>query len=145
MKTLVQIAVNRSLYLPLQSPTLPTTAGILLSFYPFHNSIESSNSSILQKLLLVHMSTSIRNIAVAGATGNTGPTVLETLASSGFNIVVLSRNPAAARTKLGGVYDIIEVDYNDLESLQSSLTGQDAVVVCGVSMYAILKTRLHLL
>lgn len=91
------------------------------------------------------MSASIKNVAVAGATGNAGPAVAGSLAASGFNVRVLSRNAESARSKLGGIYDVVEVQYDNLDSLQFALTGQDVVVVCGVSMYAIHETLISLL
>ena len=89
------------------------------------------------------MSSSIKNVAVAGATGNTGPTVVETLVASGFNVTALSRSTANARAVLSEDYRIVEVDYHDHDSLRSALKGHDAVVVCGVSMYAALCAILH--
>ncbi|PLB52318.1 NAD(P)-binding protein [Aspergillus steynii IBT 23096] len=65
-------------------------------------------------------------IALAGASGNLGPAVLEQLLNAGFEVTVLTRenkdNKFDTRAK------VAQVDYNSLESLTSALTGQDVVV-----------------
>ena len=82
----------------------------------------------------VKMSTLIKNVAVAGATGNTGPTVIKTLTASGFEVTALTRSTANAKSLLGPGVKIIEVDYLSHESLVFALRGNEAVVVCGVGM-----------
>ena len=87
------------------------------------------------------MSSVIKNVAVAGATGNTGPTVIQTLVASGFEVTALTRSTANAKLRLGPDVKIVEVDYLSHDSLVSALRGNDAVVVCGVGMYASALTR----
>ncbi|KAI1111438.1 hypothetical protein F5Y14DRAFT_313478 [Nemania sp. NC0429] len=66
------------------------------------------------------------NVALAGATGNLGPTILEQLLTAGFRVTVLTRQssahefPASVTVKL--------VDYDSVESLTTALQDQDAVV-----------------
>lgn len=73
------------------------------------------------------MSHSIKNVAVAGASGNLGPAILERLVSSGkFNVKVLRRNGSKS-TFAPGV-QVVDVDFNSVESLKAALAGQDAVV-----------------
>ncbi|PVH75683.1 NAD(P)-binding protein [Cadophora sp. DSE1049] len=76
----------------------------------------------------------IKSVAVAGATGNTGPTVVKTLVDSGFKVTALTRSASKTDTLSGLDVKIVEVDYLSHESLVSALQGIDAVVVCGVGM-----------
>ena len=82
------------------------------------------------------MSAPIRKVAVAGATGNTGPTVVEILHTSGFEITALTHYAEMTKSLLGPEIKVIEVDYLSYDSLVSALRGHDAVIVCGVGMYA---------
>jgi uncharacterized protein YbjT (DUF2867 family) len=82
----------------------------------------------------------IKNVAVAGATGNTGPTIIKTLSASGFEVIALTRSAADAKSLLGPDVRIVEVDYLSHDSLVSALRGNDAVIVCGVGMYDWLNT-----
>ncbi|KAI9736307.1 MAG: hypothetical protein M1834_001193 [Cirrosporium novae-zelandiae] len=71
--------------------------------------------------------TVIKNVAIAGATGNLGPAVLNELISSRkFNITVLKR--ASSTGTIPASVKSIVVDYNSLDSLKNALQGQDAVV-----------------
>ncbi|MCJ1397125.1 hypothetical protein MMC11_000317 [Xylographa trunciseda] len=80
------------------------------------------------------MSSLIKKVAVAGATGNTGPTVIKTLSASGFEVTALTRSTAKAKSLLSFDVKIVEVDYLSHDSLVSALRGSDAIVVCGVGM-----------
>ena len=82
------------------------------------------------------MSAPIRKVAVAGATGNTGPTVIQTLHTAGFDVTALTRSAAKTKSLLGPEIKVVEVDYLSHDSLVTALRGNDAVVVCGVGMYA---------
>ena len=82
------------------------------------------------------MSSLIKKVAVAGATGNTGPTVVKILSASQFEVTALTRSAAKAESVLDPNVKIVEVDYLSRDSLISALRGNDAVVVCGVGMYA---------
>ncbi|KAJ5388194.1 hypothetical protein N7509_010735 [Penicillium cosmopolitanum] len=71
------------------------------------------------------MSRTIRNVALAGASGNVGAQVLKALlAVKEFNVTVLSRSPksfpAGAQIKV--------VDFTSIEDLSTALIGQDAVI-----------------
>ncbi|KAJ5712420.1 oxidoreductase CipA [Penicillium malachiteum] len=66
-----------------------------------------------------------QKFAVAGGTGNLGPTIVEALIDANFEVIILSRSSfhnVDPRAKLQ------VVDYAFLESLTAALTGQDAVV-----------------
>ena len=82
------------------------------------------------------MSAPNRKVAVAGATGNTGPTVIKTLHTSGFEVTALTRSAEKTKSLLGPEIKVVEVDYFSHNSLVLALRGHDAVVVCGVGMYA---------
>ncbi|KAJ5762390.1 uncharacterized protein N7511_005772 [Penicillium nucicola] len=66
----------------------------------------------------------IKNVALAGASGNVGAQVLNALLGLNFNVTVLARSskpfPAAAKVKI--------VDFTSVESLSAALDGQDAVI-----------------
>ncbi|KAF7590222.1 hypothetical protein BBP40_003153 [Aspergillus hancockii] len=70
------------------------------------------------------MSHTIKNVAIAGASGNVGARVLRALLDLEFNVTVLSRNskpfPTAARVQV--------VDFTSVESLSAAIAGQDAVI-----------------
>lgn len=70
------------------------------------------------------MSHTIKNVAIAGASGNVGARVLSALLDLEFNVTVLSRSskpfPAAARVKV--------VDFTSVKSLSAAIAGQDAVI-----------------
>ncbi|CAJ0554835.1 Ff.00g133480.m01.CDS01 [Fusarium sp. VM40] len=67
----------------------------------------------------------IKNVVVAGASGNLGSEAVKALIESGFNVTVLSRSsnksfPSNVAVKV--------VDFNSIESLSAAFEGQDAVV-----------------
>ncbi|KAF4462048.1 isoflavone reductase family [Fusarium albosuccineum] len=69
----------------------------------------------------------IKNVALAGATGNLGSRILKALIETGrFNITVLTRN-ASDREFASGV-TVKEVDFGSLSSLTNAVGGQDAVI-----------------
>ncbi|KAI0401994.1 NAD(P)-binding protein [Xylaria palmicola] len=68
----------------------------------------------------------IKTVAIAGATGNLGPAVLEQVVAAGFDVTVLTRQDTSL--SLPPSVRVVEVDYDSLESLTSALRGQDAVV-----------------
>ncbi|KAL2122407.1 hypothetical protein VTJ04DRAFT_2862 [Mycothermus thermophilus] len=79
------------------------------------------------------MSIPITKIALAGATGNLGPSILQALLSASFQVTVLTRasndrNPTTTTSSLPPTFRVIPVDYSSLPSLVSALRGQDAVV-----------------
>ncbi|KAH7372147.1 hypothetical protein BKA64DRAFT_689191 [Cadophora sp. MPI-SDFR-AT-0126] len=76
----------------------------------------------------------IHSVAIAGATGNTGPTVTKALIDAGFKVTALTRSATKTQALADLGIKIVEVDYLSHESLVSALRGIDAVVVCGVGM-----------
>ncbi|KFX89504.1 hypothetical protein V490_06979 [Pseudogymnoascus sp. VKM F-3557] len=69
----------------------------------------------------------IKNVAIAGAGGNLGPSVLKVLlASNLFTITILTR--PSSKHEFPSNVTVIPVDYNSPASLASALAGQDAVV-----------------
>ncbi|OOF90314.1 hypothetical protein ASPCADRAFT_179285 [Aspergillus carbonarius ITEM 5010] len=70
------------------------------------------------------MSRTIKNVAIAGASGNVGARVLSALLNLKFNVTVLTRNskafPSTAHVKV--------VDFGSVESLSAAVVGQDAVI-----------------
>jgi nucleoside-diphosphate-sugar epimerase len=70
---------------------------------------------------------SIKKVALAGAAGNLGKAILKELLNSGlFEVTVLSRE--ASEHPFPSDVKVVKVDYTNLESLTSALTGQDALV-----------------
>ena len=69
---------------------------------------------------------SYQNIAIAGATGNLGPAIVQSLVDAGFNVTILSQSgktnnlPSAAKT--------VKVDYSSQTSLIDALRGQDVFI-----------------
>jgi len=82
----------------------------------------------------------ITKVALAGASGNLGPAILEQLVEAGFQVTVLTR-PSSNHTFPPSVR-VQPVDYDSIESLTSALTGQDAVVSTLAS--TALEKQLHL-
>ncbi|KAK7755166.1 hypothetical protein SLS62_002981 [Diatrype stigma] len=69
----------------------------------------------------------VKNVAIAGASGSLGSVVFAKLASSGkFNVRVLQRIGSTATFPPGT--DVVEVDFASFDSLRAALAGQDAVV-----------------
>lgn len=70
----------------------------------------------------------IKNVAIVGATGSLGSTILDRLvALNKFNITVLRRLDSSLEPPFEGV-KVLRVDYQSQESLRTALMGQDAVV-----------------
>jgi uncharacterized protein YbjT (DUF2867 family) len=67
-----------------------------------------------------------QRIAIAGATGNLGPAIVQALINAGFDVTILSQSgktsglPSAAKT--------VKVDYSSHQSLVNALQGHDAFV-----------------
>ncbi|GAB7363230.1 hypothetical protein MBLNU230_g3512t1 [Neophaeotheca triangularis] len=73
------------------------------------------------------MPTTIKNVALAGATGNLGAPVLSALLSANiFNITVLTRTNSDST--FPPTVKVARVDYNSITSLTAALQGQDAVI-----------------
>ncbi|KAA8572294.1 hypothetical protein MFRU_003g04790 [Monilinia fructicola] len=65
-------------------------------------------------------------VALAGASGNLGPAILDQLVKAGYQVTVLTRQSSSHKFPSSVV--VKPVDYESLESLSSALAGQDAVV-----------------
>ncbi|KAE8358922.1 hypothetical protein BDV27DRAFT_136908 [Aspergillus caelatus] len=71
--------------------------------------------------------TVIRNVAIAGASGDLGTPVLNALIESNkFNITVLTRHSSNAQ--FPSTVRVIPVDYNSTQELTTALKGQDAII-----------------
>lgn len=68
----------------------------------------------------------IKTVALAGASGSLGAPILKALLDASFTVTVLAR-PESSQTYPSAV-KVANVDYSDAESLVSSLQGQDAVI-----------------
>ncbi|KAF7587214.1 hypothetical protein BBP40_007551 [Aspergillus hancockii] len=69
----------------------------------------------------------IKNVAIAGASGDLGAPVLNALISSNsFNITVLTRHTSKAQFPAS--VRVIPVNYESIPELTTALTGQDAVI-----------------
>ena len=69
---------------------------------------------------------SYQKIAIAGATGNLGPTIVKGLVNAGFEVTVLSQS--GNTSSLPSTVKTVKVDYSSQESLVNALQGQDAFV-----------------
>lgn len=69
---------------------------------------------------------SYQKIAIAGATGNLGPTIVKSLVDAGFEVTVLSQS--GNTSSLPSAVKTVKVDYSSQESLVAALKGQDAFV-----------------
>ncbi|RHZ45936.1 aromatic alcohol reductase [Aspergillus thermomutatus] len=69
-------------------------------------------------------SITIKNVALAGATGNVGSRVLTALVDLGFNVTVLNRSAKAPQT---AVTEKV-IDFSSMESISAAVKGQDAVI-----------------
>ncbi|KKY15332.1 putativelike family protein [Phaeomoniella chlamydospora] len=68
----------------------------------------------------------IKNVAIIGASGNLGTILLKELQNAGFNITVLSRENSTSTFPSG--VTVKKVNYESTASLKEALQGQDAVV-----------------
>ena len=72
------------------------------------------------------MSTPIRTVALAGASGNLGPAILNQLVAENFTVTVLTR--ADSKATFPAAVKVVRADYESLDSLTYALIGQDAFV-----------------
>ena len=72
------------------------------------------------------MSTQIRTVALAGASGNLGPAILNQLLAANFTVTILTR--AEGKHIFPSGVKVVPVDYDSLDSLTSALEGHDAFV-----------------
>lgn len=73
-----------------------------------------------------------RRIALAGATGNLGPYILDALVSAGFDVTVLTRD--ASKAKLPANVKAVTVDYSSQNSIVSAIKGHD-VFICNLPQH----------
>ncbi|KAJ8120964.1 hypothetical protein ONZ43_g2466 [Nemania bipapillata] len=66
------------------------------------------------------------NVALAGATGNLGPAILEQLLKAGFHVTILARQ--GNTREFPDSVEVRTVDYDSVDSLTTALQGQDAIV-----------------
>lgn len=76
-------------------------------------------------------------VFITGATGLIGVRLVHALLARGDQIVALSRNRAAAQTKLGSTADIVQGNPTQADSWMDAVSGCDAVVnLAGESLFA---------
>ncbi|KAI1364927.1 hypothetical protein F5Y08DRAFT_195927 [Xylaria arbuscula] len=68
----------------------------------------------------------INNVALVGATGNLGPSILKQLLNAGFQVTVLTREGSTHEFPPSVV--VKHVNYDSLDSLTAAFQGQDAVI-----------------
>ena len=67
-----------------------------------------------------------QKIAIAGATGNLGPTIVQSLINADFDVTVLSQSGKTAG--LPSQIETVKVDYTSQDSLIAALQGHDAFI-----------------
>jgi putative NADH-flavin reductase len=67
-----------------------------------------------------------KKVAIAGATGNLGPSIVNELVNQGFEVTVLSSS--GNTSSLPSAVKVIKVDYSSQDSLISALRGQEAFI-----------------
>ncbi|KAL7794423.1 hypothetical protein V8C37DRAFT_69102 [Trichoderma ceciliae] len=73
------------------------------------------------------MSAPFENVALTGASGNTGKVVLKALLDAGkFNVTVLRRSGSSST--FPDNIKVIDVDFESVDSLAAALSGQDVVI-----------------
>jgi len=71
----------------------------------------------------------IKNVAIAGATGNIGTAILNGLLNSNqFNITVLIRSGSTNKAALPSNVNLVTIDYSNPKTLVDALKSQDAVI-----------------
>jgi len=71
---------------------------------------------------------SIERVAVAGASGNVGTSLVEALRATGFEVSAITRNSSSA--VFPDHIKVLRVDYESIDSITKALQDQDAVVSC---------------
>ncbi|KAK5072329.1 hypothetical protein LTR70_010440 [Exophiala xenobiotica] len=69
-------------------------------------------------------------VALAGATGNMGPAILQAMLDAGFEVTILTRQGSTSTDSLpvNSNQRIVKVDYSDVNVLKSALQGIEVVV-----------------
>ncbi|KAI0392737.1 NAD(P)-binding protein [Xylariaceae sp. FL0594] len=70
----------------------------------------------------------IKNVVLVGATGNLGPAILDGLLNAGFKVTVFTRSESSTQHTFPESVAVKPVDYSSVDSLASTLQGQDALV-----------------
>ncbi|KAL0477780.1 hypothetical protein AKO1_005231 [Acrasis kona] len=71
----------------------------------------------------------IKNVAVVGASGNSGSYMTECLIKTGKHIVTAITRGGAEQTLPSGIHHVKSVDYNNPQTIVDALRGQDALVI----------------
>ncbi|KAE8443774.1 hypothetical protein EG329_001368 [Mollisiaceae sp. DMI_Dod_QoI] len=88
------------------------------------------------------MSTTLKKVAITGASGDLGTVVFAKLIASGkFDLRVLRRSGSKSTFPEGT--DVVDVDFDSVDSLKSTLVGQDAII--STVGYSGLQTQLNLI
>ncbi len=69
----------------------------------------------------------INNVAIVGATGNSGSYMTKSLLEQGKNVTAITRTDSTAKPPAG--VTVKQVDYNDQSSIVEALRGQDAFII----------------
>jgi uncharacterized protein YbjT (DUF2867 family) len=72
--------------------------------------------------------TTIKRVALAGASGNLGPAILKALLGANFDVTVLTRKDSTSNFPKASNLKVVAVDYASTESLTSALQGHDALI-----------------
>ena len=86
------------------------------------------------------MTTAIRNVALAGASGNLGPALLDALLKANFNVTVLTRSSSTSTFPAN--VKVVHADYESLDSLTAALKDQDAFISSVTTRAASTQLRL---
>jgi len=88
------------------------------------------------------MSIPIRTVAVAGASGNLGPAVLNQLLAAEFTVTALTR--ADSRSTFPSAIKVVPVDYDSLDSLTAALEHEGVRSFCDSyqQLIACIETKL---
>lgn len=80
-----------------------------------------------------------KTVAIAGATGNLGPSLVHALLTAGFTVTILTRvNSKGLPNPPRGISKILPVDYTSVSSLTAALEGQD-VFICNIPNHSAQK------
>ena len=76
------------------------------------------------------MTTPIKHIALIGATGNLGPTILSALLAANYHVTILTRSSSTSTTSIPAHPNqkILKVDFSSLPALTAALKGIEGVV-----------------
>lgn len=81
----------------------------------------------LKTVRLVNIAMSIQKVALLGADGNLGPSILKALVSHGFNVTVLKRKSSKSQTSYPN--QVTVSDGFEVDELVPALRGHDAAII----------------